>query len=129
MHGDSMTDELTLSEELRRIAVLCSSCRLNATSHGITIAAATLREAACELEQVSEERNALKVALDGYLGDIDRMEREKAEIAALKAAKLRVLKLIEQNGCDCECEHHLEEHDDDCERCLACSIEKAINEP
>lgn len=37
-----------------------------------------------------------------------------------------VRKLIEENGCDCPCDHHHEEHDDDCERCLACRIGGAI---
>lgn len=37
------------------------------------------------------------------------------------------LKLIEKNGCDCECQHHWEDHDEDCERCLACMIEYALN--
>lgn len=36
-----------------------------------------------------------------------------------------VLWLIAQNGCDCDCEHHYSEHDAECERCLACSVEAA----
>jgi hypothetical protein len=30
--------------------------------------------------------------------------------------------VLEQNGCDCDCDHGGEEHDADCERCLACRI-------
>jgi hypothetical protein len=30
--------------------------------------------------------------------------------------------LLEHNGCDCDCDHHWEEHGDDCEPCLACRI-------
>lgn len=33
-----------------------------------------------------------------------------------------VRKLIEENGCDCPCEHHPDERGDDCEVCLACRI-------
>lgn len=40
---------------------------------------------------------------------------------------LNALKLIEKNGCDCECDHHWEDHDEECERCLACLIEHALN--
>lgn len=38
------------------------------------------------------------------------------------------LKLIEKNGCDCECMHHWEDHNEDCERCLACMIEYELNQ-
>jgi uncharacterized protein (UPF0371 family) len=37
-----------------------------------------------------------------------------------------VRSLLEKNGCDCNCEHHHEEHDGDCERCLACRIGEAV---
>lgn len=37
-----------------------------------------------------------------------------------------VRKLLEWNGCECECEHHWEDHDDDCDRCLACLIGEAV---
>ena len=37
-----------------------------------------------------------------------------------------VRRLLEWNGCECECEHHWEDHDDDCDRCLACRIAEAV---
>jgi hypothetical protein len=37
-----------------------------------------------------------------------------------------VLDLIAKNGCDCECDHDVESHDADCERCLACRIEAVL---
>ena len=44
-------------------------------------------------------------------------------------AKLDAVRsLLSENGCNCECGHHWEEHDDDCERCLACRIDAAIME-
>ena len=45
---------------------------------------------------------------------------------ALARAYLAVCKVLEDNGCDCDCEHHPEEHDDDCVRCLACRVELAM---
>lgn len=33
-----------------------------------------------------------------------------------------VRQLLSANGCDCDCEHGSEDHEDDCERCLACRI-------
>lgn len=39
------------------------------------------------------------------------------------ASKLDAIgKLLSQNGCDCDCDHAPEDHDDDCELCLACRI-------
>ena len=49
------------------------------------------------------------------------------ETATRAAARIRaVALLLERNGCDCECDHCAEEHDDDCDRCLACRIEHAL---
>lgn len=58
---------------------------------------------------------------------------EKFAAMALKFERWRTLEsrigsLLESNGCDCECEHHWEEHDDDCERCLACRIASVLEE-
>ena len=30
------------------------------------------------------------------------------------------------NGCDCECDHSPDEHDPDCEQCLACRIDAEL---
>lgn len=35
--------------------------------------------------------------------------------------------VLSENGCDCECDHDFESHDDDCERCLACRVQEALN--
>jgi hypothetical protein len=48
----------------------------------------------------------------------DRLRREMDAIAAL----------IEANGCDCECGHHYEEHDDGCELCIVCRIDVHVTE-
>lgn len=54
-------------------------------------------------------------------GPPELLEKERAKVE-------RVLGVIEQNGCDCECECDSEGHvHDDCEPCLACRIEAAIN--
>ena len=37
-----------------------------------------------------------------------------------------VRKLLEENGCDCPCDHHPDERGDDCEVCLACRIGEAV---
>ena len=38
----------------------------------------------------------------------------------------RVGALLSNSGCYCECDHSPEDHDDDCELCLACLIGDAI---
>ena len=40
--------------------------------------------------------------------------------------RLRVVRrLLEENGCDCPCDHHADERGPDCEVCLACRIGEA----
>lgn len=47
---------------------------------------------------------------------IDHYQRNSMEADE----RLRVVRgLLEKNGCDCECDHCWEDHDEDCERCLA----------
>lgn len=53
--------------------------------------------------------------------------RKKEAEALLALAK--VADLLSANGCDCECGHHYEEHDDDCDRCFACRIEECFTRP
>ena len=39
-----------------------------------------------------------------------------------------VSKLLEENGCECPCDHHWEERGPECEVCLACLIEEALGQ-
>jgi DNA-binding helix-hairpin-helix protein with protein kinase domain len=55
-------------------------------------------------------------------------EKAMAERDEATAKLAAVAKLLVANGCDCECAHHYQEHDDDCERCLACKVSDAIGE-
>ena len=54
---------------------------------------------------------------------IDHYQRNSMEADERLRA---VRRLLEWNGCECECEHHWEDHDDDCDRCLACRIGEAV---
>lgn len=41
----------------------------------------------------------------------------------------RIGLLLEENGCDCNCGHVSEDgHDESCERCLACRIDRVLTE-
>ena len=81
------------------------------------------------------DRSATEIA-HAYLGAVRRAEkaeqelaRAEAEATRLRAAHERVGAVLSANGCECECDHHYEDHDDDCERCLGCRIEAALGGP
>lgn len=44
------------------------------------------------------------------------------DVVGLKDKLDAIGSLLMINGCDCDCGHHSEEHDDDCTLCLACRI-------
>ncbi len=54
----------------------------------------------------------------------DSAERER--VREMQAAIARAGALLEANGCDCECGHHPDDHDEECTRCLACLIEDTL---
>lgn len=64
--------------------------------------AATLESSVLKLEQEVEE---LRCQLDG------------------------IGYLLAEHGCDCDCDHHSEEHDEDCVPCLGCRIEALLPKP
>lgn len=65
------------------------------------------------------------------LADVRSLESEVGRMAHALAGKVAktdaVNRLLADNGCDCECDHACESHDDTCERCLACRIDAALN--
>jgi hypothetical protein len=62
------------------------------------------------------ERDALKV----------EVERLKAALEREMERQFRVGVVLAESGCDCDCGHHYDDHDDDCERCLGCRVEAAL---
>ena len=65
--------------------------------------------------------------------DVDTQRKAKEAWEALYVERNRLWRdagdkidlitgILARNGCDCDCDHSAEEHDDDCERCLACRI-------
>jgi len=55
---------------------------------------------------------------------IDHYQRGPAAEARLRAVET----LLGAAGCSCECDHHWEEHEDNCDRCLGCRIEIAMTQ-
>lgn len=62
---------------------------------------------------------------DLVVGASDRIATLEAE-RANSIPRDVLVRALERNGCDCECEHHYSEHDADCQRCLACRLAAAI---
>ena len=59
-----------------------------------------------------------------YAVKVELLERD---VATLRAAVARVGAVLADAGCDCDCaERCCGEHDDDCDRCLACRVEDAL---
>lgn len=46
---------------------------------------------------------------------------------ALRLQIDKVREALAENGCDCECDHHPEEHDGDCVRCFACKVSTIVD--
>ena len=66
-------------------------------------------------DQGQGEHNVLALVEHYQRNSMDANERIRA-----------VRKLLEENGCDCPCDHHPDERGDDCEVCLACRIGEAV---
>ena len=82
-----------------------------------------LRQALLERNEACEELEVLRGLIEGepWAGAVLRRDfvhlQERVEAAG---------EIISANGCDCECDHVAESHDEDCERCLACRISSAL---
>ena len=78
---------------------------------------------------VSEANRLRKLFDDAGQGEhnvlalIDHYQRNSME----SDERIRVVRgLLEENGCDCPCDHHPDERGPDCEVCLACRIGEAV---
>lgn len=92
---------------------------------------------------MAECRDGEWVSYDDHRAEVARMQARITELEAqaadvdhacrvlderLRAMLFAVADVLEANGCDCECGHCCDDHDDDCERCLACRISDAVME-
>lgn len=108
------------SDEGAEPVSICAKC--------VAAAAETAKRCSEVLEAIGHERarqenTALRGRTDELLAENTTVRRR---VDALESRIAFVGSLLAMNGCDCECEHHPEEHDDDCARCLACRIGFAI---
>ncbi len=81
------------------------------------------RELAGEVQRLTA-RVAIQSKANEQLG---LLFNERSVLWSDATSKLDAVRgLLESNGCDCDCGHHFEEHDDDCELCLACRVNSAV---
>ena len=91
-----------------------------------------LEECLAELEATSLKNGVLHLMaaqarkeLEELRTDLQRAERRlDVAVAARDALRQELI----QSGCACTCEHHSEDHDEDCQLCLACRVESALGE-
>ena len=79
---------------------------------------ASVREKLREKEASIERKEA--VTANAYAALLSILEERAGVITDLERRIERVNHFLSANGCDCECDHSAEDHDDDCARCVAC---------
>lgn len=87
-----------------------------------------------KLTNCSAEMTGIVLSLIALVRTIDaelaRYGSDNARLRAIEKAALRTAATIgvvlAANGCDCDCGHDAEGHDDACERCLGCRICAAL---
>ena len=86
---------------------------------------ASVREKLREKEASIERKEA--VTANAYAALLSILEERAGVITDLERRIERVNHFLSANGCDCECDHSAEDHDDDCARCVACVIDGLLN--
>ena len=75
--------------------------------------------------------NAAEAERDALRAEVEKESALRAELTdevrRLRARVDAVGQVLAENGCDCECECPAMEHDDDCDRCIACRVQDVID--
>jgi hypothetical protein len=79
-----------------------------------------------ELRALCDEVQIAPTHTCAYFIATARTELPKA-LDELVRLRTTIGELLARNGCDCDCEHGAEDHDEGCERCLACRIAAALD--
>jgi len=96
-----------------------------------------LRDAREEIDRLREERDeyfregeAMAEALQQASARNEQMRVDRDRLRAeLDEQHERIGKVLEREGCSCDCHDDYEYHDEDCDRCLACRVEMALATP
>ena len=57
---------------------------------------------------------------------LDEFIIQRGAIESLARMEKEIGNVLGDNGCDCECGHGWEDHEEDCERCLACRVSEPL---
>ena len=60
------------------------------------------------------------------LGYLDEFVIQRGAIQTLVDMEDAIGNVLGENGCDCECGHGWEDHEPECERCLACRVSEPL---
>jgi hypothetical protein len=97
-----------------------------------SIAQMTTNAAIRDLTAAASENARLQAECDALRAEVEKESALRAELTRevqrLRARVDAVGQVLAENGCDCECGCHAGEHDDDCDRCLACRVQDVIME-
>lgn len=121
-HDDPTTPQPPVVRHLR-VDVEVNNDQAIAIIRSMRWLTAQAEQAQAQLGEVQERCNGLlKEAREARA----RAARLEAKLEAAERALAAAVSLLEKNGCGCDCGHDSEGHDDECDRCLACRIEKAL---
>lgn len=86
------------------------------------------------LEELETENKKLKlentiIKNTGYGQAVDDAEDARRDLLLVEMERnqqkekiIKIGELLAAHGCECECDHHPEEHAADCERCIGCRV-------
>lgn len=83
-------------------------------------------EVAAKVAEADRLRKLFDDAGEGQYNVLNLVESYQRNSMEADDRLRAVRKLLEENGCECPCDHHWEERGPDCEICLACRIGEAV---
>ncbi len=83
-------------------------------------------EVAAKVAEADRLRKLFDDAGEGQYNVLNLVESYQRNSMEADERLRAVRKLLEENGCECPCDHHWEERGPDCEICLACLIGEAV---
>ena len=123
-----MTCDLCAGGDVDTTTIVCDDCLdaqhwLRFCEAWVAIGLAAYSASVSEADRLRKLFDDAGQGEHNVLALIDHYQRNSMEADERIRA---VRKLLEENGCDCPCDHHPDERGDDCEVCLACRIGEAV---
>lgn len=141
MRIESLADELAKPEDVRLREVLDAldgravifdglgvrvTHLLDEMDEWIGRAGEAERTVAAKVAEADRLRKLFDDAGEGQYNVLNLVESYQRNSMEADERLRAVRKLLEENGCNCPCDHHADERGPDCEVCLACRIGEAV---